>query len=217
MAVCEKCGQVHKPTLGTRPCNGHTKSYKAMVGQTVCAMHGGKGARNRAKGTERAADERARQLMKRFAGPIDITPSQGMLDSICWVAGYVQFLRQQVERVTNDATKTDDLIWGKTKDKTGGNDAGTTYEAKPSAWSAELGVWQDRLTKLCTEAIRIGIEERKVRLAEKQGELVADVITRITGGILDALTTAGLTADLAKVFREALAIEAPRHLRLLTS
>ena len=155
--------------------------------------------------------------MKRFAGPVDISPAQGMLDSICWVAGYVQFLRQQVERVTNDAADADDVIWGKTKDKTGGDDAGTTYEAKPSAWTAELGVWQDRLTKLCTEAIRIGIEERKVRLAEKQGELVADVITRITSGILDSLTAAGLSVDLAKVFREALAVEGPRHLRLLTS
>jgi NADH dehydrogenase FAD-containing subunit len=46
-------------------------------------------------------------------------------------------------------------------------------------WVDLLGQWHDRLVRICAEAIRAGIEERRVRIAEQQGALVADVIRKI--------------------------------------
>jgi hypothetical protein len=39
------------------------------------------------------------------------------------------------------------------------------------------------LVKVCAEAIRCGIEERYVRLAESQGKLVADAVKAILGDL----------------------------------
>lgn len=214
---CSKCGKVHVSATGGRCCTGHRRrdgracTKNALAGQDVCGSHGGQAPQAKAAAARRITEQKAEAIMRRFeavtrrfAGPIDTTPTQALLDSVRWVAGYVEFLREQVARITNDAAEVDDLIWGKTKHKTGGDDAGTTEEAKPSAWDALLGTWQDRLTRLCAEAIKVGIEERRVRLAEQQGALVADVIRGILGEL-------ALTPEQAARVSEVV----PRHLRLL--
>ena len=55
-----------------------------------------------------------------------------------------------------------------------------------------------------TPAIKAGVEERRVRLAESQGELVAGVIRAI-------LSDLGLTVEQQALVGEVV----PRHLRLL--
>jgi hypothetical protein len=208
--TCPRCQQLHASAAGARACTGHRRrdgapcTKNALAGQDVCRSHGGGSPQAKAAAVRRVTEQKAEAIMGRFAGPVDTTPTRALLDSVRWVAGYVEFLREQVARITNDATDVDDLIWGKTKHKTGGDDAGTTEEAKPSAWDALLGTWQERLTKLCTEAIRAGIEERRVRLAEQQGALVADVIRGILGEL-------ALTPEQAARVPEVV----PRHLRLL--
>lgn len=214
--ACDRCDQEHLTKWGRPACTGHSLGRlrpeiagKACRnppnrGQEKCGKHGGNSPQALAKAEQRVTEQKAARIMARFGGPIDTSPTQALLDSVRWVAGYVAFLREQVERVTNDAEQADELVWGKTKHKTGGDDAGTTYEAAPNAWLPLLGTWQDRLTKLCAEAIKAGIEERRVRLAEQQGALVADVIRGILGEL-------ALTPEQAAKVSEVV----PRHLRLL--
>lgn len=170
-------------------------------GLTVCRWHGGAAPQVKRKAEERRQQQEAERIMRMLGEPIDTTPAEALLDTVKRTAGYVAFLRDRVAEV--DA---EDLVWGKTREKDGGDDRGTTYESKPNAWLALLGEWQDRLVKTCTAALSAGIEERRVRLAEQQGALVADVIR----GILDDL---GLTPEQTALVADVV----PRRLRLLTA
>ena len=64
---------------------------------------------------------------------------------------------------------------------------------------------QDRLARYATAALRAGVEERRVRLAEDQGALVAQVIRRI----LDRL-------DLSEWQAEMVGSVVPEELRALS-
>ena len=71
------------------------------------------------------------------------------------------------------------LTWGITKVKEGGDDAGTTSEAKPAIEYVMLREASDRLAAYAKAAIQAGIAERHVRLAESQGAIVAEAFTRV--------------------------------------
>jgi hypothetical protein len=79
------------------------------------------------------------------------------------------------------------LVWGQTeyRDKTGGEDAGQTVveQATINIWYQLYLKEREHLAKVCSLALRAGIEERRVKLAENQGLLVADVIRRILGSL----------------------------------
>ena len=79
------------------------------------------------------------------------------------------------------------LVWGQTeyRDKTGGDDAGQTVveQAGINIWYQLYLKEREHLAKVCALALRAGIEERKVKLAESQGALVADVIRRILNAL----------------------------------
>jgi hypothetical protein len=197
--ICPDCRVVHLDRFGNNACVGHVTydrdSYvkgqdrkkldqpRACLnppkpGLSVCDKHGAKAEQAKAAGKQRDAERKASQIMRRFGGPIDTTPSEALLDTVKWTAGYVAWLRDKVAAVTSD----EKLIWGQTR-RTTGERASVTHEATTNAWLALLGEWSDRLVRVCAEAIRAGIEERRVRLAEAQGALVADVIRKILGDL----------------------------------
>ena len=204
---CDECGQEHVAKInGARPCMGHANIHDeatdrivgkrpcmkgAMRGLDVCRNHGGSSPQAKAKAQRQLAEEKAEKVLRRFGAPIDTSPTEGLLDMVRWTAGYVAWLREKVAEVESD----DALIWGVTKETQGdvvvGDGAAaelqkattTVSEAKPNAWLVLLAEWSDRHIKACSEAIRCGIEERRVRLAEQQGALVADVIRAILGDL----------------------------------
>lgn len=91
------------------------------------------------------------------------------------------------------------LVWGQTeyRDKAGGEDAGQTVveQATPNAWYLMYMKEREHLAKVCTMALKAGIEERRVRLAEQDGQKVAMVLQRI----LNALN---LTPEQARMYPE---------------
>jgi hypothetical protein len=167
-------GQDRKKLPKPKPCGRDPR-----IGLDRCTMHGAGTAASKAASQQIAAKAKAEQAMRRFGGPIDTTPSEALLDTVKWTAGYVGWLREKVASVSSDER----LVWNQTRRKLGGHDTGTTHEAKPNPWLTLLGEWSDRLVKVCAAAISAGIEERRVRLAEQQGALVADVIRKILGDL----------------------------------
>lgn len=208
MGECGTCGQIHVAALvGHRPCIRHRSRSgapcrgNAMLGLEVCGAHGGRARQVKAAGRRRAAEQKARTLVQTYGLKIETTATEALLEEVKWTAGHVQWLREKVAELEEQA-----LVWGRTREKAGGDDWGRTDEAKPNAFLVLYQTERTHLVKVCSEAIKAGIEERRVRLAEQQGALVADVIKRI----LDDL---GLTPTQQAQVAEVV----PRHLRLLTA
>lgn len=88
-------------------------------------------------------------------------PAEVVIAEICWAAGHVEWLRQRVadadpERLLSDANNP--LL---------------------DAYNDE----RDRLVRMAAVALKAGVEERRVRLAEEQGRVVSELIRRILTGV----------------------------------
>lgn len=180
-----------------QPCKG-----PSVTGSDKCRMHLGK------KAVSVIAESRARDLVETYGRKVETTATEALLDEVQWTAGHVAWLRDRVREIENLETDPGSgehpLVWGKTRRKTGGEDWGETEEAAPSIWLKLYQQERTHLVKVCSEAIRAGIEERRVRLAEQQGALVAQVIRAI-------LTDLDLSAEQQARIPEIV----PRHLRAL--
>lgn len=201
-------------TDGARRCWGRSKQKggqcgsAALAGQNVCRHHGGASQQARAKAQERLVEERARGLMATYGRKIETTATEALLDEVQWTAGHVAWLRERVQEIEAAAAPGSEsaLVWGVTKKKTGGEDWGQTEEAVPNVWLKLYQTERAHLVKVCSEAIKAGIEERRIRLAESQGQLVAHAIRAI-------LADLGLTGEQQARVSEVV----PRHLRALAS
>ena len=142
--------------------------------------------------------------MRLVATPVDIDPAQALLDLVHWTAGECMYWREQVQRLAEDSPEK--LTWGKTREKTGGDDYGTTEEAKPNIAYLMLTDAQERLAKFATAALRAGVDERRVKLAEDQGRVLVDVVK----AILDQL-------DLSTDQRDMIPTVVPETIRLFAS
>ncbi|WP_235020185.1 hypothetical protein [Ruania rhizosphaerae] len=183
--------------------SGEQCKRRPAIGQRVCAVHGGKSPQAKKAAARRIAEAEARAAVVTFGLPVDVAPSEALLEEVRWTAGHVQWLRGRVQQLEPDA-----LTWGETKrvDKGSGAEPGidTTEAAAVNVWLDLYYRERAHFVAVCTAALKAGVEERRVRLAEQQGELVAVVIRRI----LDDLQLTPAQAELAPGV-------AARHLRAI--
>lgn len=170
------------PKDPSRRCTARNRQGKqcgkpAVPGALVCPLHGGAAPQVRDAGLRRIAMADAKQAAEQLGLLIEISPEQALLDEVQRCAGMLAFYQARVEEIAD--TGVNSLVWGLTKVKVGGEDGGETFEAARSVWLQLFNEERDRLVKVCAAALRAGIEERRVKLAEQQGILVAAVIRRI--------------------------------------
>lgn len=213
---CPKCGQPHPRCQAHRKSDGLPCTQRAMHGQAVCKVHGGMAKQNRAAAARRLAEAQASTAVRTLGLRVDVSPAEALLDEVQWTAGHVLWLRGKVQELDgdmivsgeDDQARRDPLVWGTTevRDTQGGEYPGTTTVAKaaPSVWYVLYTQERAHLVTVCSAALKAGVEERRVQLAEKQGELVAQVIR----GVLDDL---GLTPEQ----EERVGLVVPARLRLL--
>lgn len=182
----------------------------AIKGAKTCLAHGSGSKKARAAAARRVEEEKANRQAQKAVELLgiqrDISPSEALLEEVRWTAGHVDWLRDRVKELERQQ-----LVWGKTKEKTatgGEEDEGSGVEVTeasvPSVWYTLYERERAHLVAVCTAALRAGVEERRVRLAEAQGEQVAAVIR----AILDDL---GLTVEQQRL----VATVVPTRLRLL--
>lgn len=150
----------------------------AMKGQQVCPKHGGSSPQARKAAALRLQEEGARRAMTAYGQSFNTTATEALLNEVCRTAGHVEWLSQKVAELQEG-----ELIWGTTRVKEGGQDGGTTQEAQAHMWLKLYREERAHLVRVCSEAIRCGIEERYVRLAEAHGQLVADALKAILGDL----------------------------------
>lgn len=192
-----------------RRCTGRTRKGRpcrrfAITGGTVCPTHGGSAPQVKAAAQRRHVRRQAEEeWVNTFGSPIETDPTQAVLDVLSWTAGHVAWLRDRVR-----ATSPEALVWGVTTevDHQSGEFPGldTTHAAKPNIWVELYGQERDRLVRMAKVAHDMGIEERRLVLAERVGGLMADLLR----GVLDEL-------DLTDAQQAAARLAVPRHLALI--
>lgn len=188
-----KCGGTNRQGV---PCGNAAGKGTDHLGSGNCKNHGG----STPSGRRYAQTELAKRAVQTYGLPREVAPDVALLEEVHRTAGHVAWLQQKVADIEHD-----DLVWGKVEevDKGAGEFTGVdiTYRAQANIWLDLYQRERKHLTDVCKAALSAGIAERQVKLAEQQGTLIAQVITRI----LDDLS---LSADQRALVSEVV----PRHL-----
>jgi hypothetical protein len=190
------------------PCRAGKGKGTNHVGWGRCKHHGGNTPAGIAAAQREMQEHTLREAMVTYGLPREIEPSEALLEEIARTAGHIDWLREQIERVGGE--RVDSLITGPRLVKTVEGPAGrvqiTEVAAAVNLW---LALYQDErrhLVQVCRTALAAGVEERRVRLAEQQGNLLAQVIRSVLGDL-------ELTPDQWSRVSEVV----PRHLRAVAS
>lgn len=169
--AAEQCTATAKTT-------GQRCQRPVVKGATVCRFHGGAARQVKAKATTRLQLANAEAEVARLGARRDIHPAEALLELVHWTAGEVDYWRTRVQQLDDD-----DLTWGLTQHREGVGPEGPvnikTQEAKPHIAYTMLERASDRLASYAAAALKAGVDERRVRLAESQGALVGEVLRRI--------------------------------------
>ena len=173
-------------------CNGTTKTGRCrkwpIKDAAVCRTHGGSAPQVRAAAEARQRDREAVLATETFGLPVPVDAHTALLEELHRTAGAVQWLSAVVADLERD-----DLVWGRIREVHGvqqdeGQQAKTTKQAGTNAF---VRLWQEErrhLVLVAKACVDVGIEERRVQLAEAAGQQLASVIR----AVLDRL---GLTDE----------------------
>lgn len=170
-----------------------------IPGAKTCRFHGSGTKRSKAKAARVVAAREAEKAVATLGLAVDISPTDALLEEVKWTAGHVAWLRERVEELDEEA-----LTWGTAQHSSGPEGTTITEKAGPSIWYELYAQERRHLVVVCAAALRAGVEERRVQVAEAQGAQLAAVIR----AILDDLR---LTAAQQKL----VASVVPRHLRAI--
>lgn len=124
---------------------------------------------------------RQKNGMPHLGDPIEVDPGIALLQEIHRCAGHVVWLEAKVRSLEED-----DLVFNKTLEVSEEvyGDEGRNYTLSRSERKAEISKWWDLYTQerkhlavVSAAAIRAGIEERRVRLAERSVDALENAIT----------------------------------------
>jgi ribosomal protein L35AE/L33A len=172
------------PTCDRPRCNGTTSAggrcrKQPVKGATVCRTHGGSAPQVRAAAEQRLLERQALVAAEAFGLPREVDPHTALLEELHRAAGAVQWLGALVADLERES-----IVWGKVKETHGtqlekGTDNGTTKAAAVNVWVRLWTEERDRLAKVAKTCVDVGIEERRVRLAESAGQQLAAVIRSV--------------------------------------
>lgn len=184
--VCERCGKIHDPTK----CKAHAKrqggaqcQLPPMDGQEVCGVHGGRNPKARAAGAARVAETKMREAL----GRLNIVPVENPLLELQSLAGEATAWKQMcAEHVSN------------LRSMRYGTDGGEAIRGEIVLFERAM----DRCIVVLTAIAKLNIDERLVRIAESQRNMIVQAVDA-------AIAAAGITGPPAIEARKAVG----RHLR----
>lgn len=150
------------------------------LGTGRCRNHGGASPQAQLAGVVQLARREASVM----GAPLDVDPIKAILECIAIVAGEVQYCSARIAELEEHeaAGKAVLVVERPLKDMGGAEDPSVTVEERREQ-APGLHIWivarreaMDRLVQYSNVAIKAGIAERQVSLAEQQGELIARVL-----------------------------------------
>ena len=183
---------------GAKTKNGGTCQRDPVPDARRCHYHGGSSPQSLKAAERKRQTREARRALTLFGEtPAEhVDPAEALLELIARKHHEVNALREVLQLIA-DGWDGDDLmrhpyVWGVVKHEQGTGPEGyidrTTSAAEPSVWWKLLREAEDQLARYTTAALKAGIEERKVRIAEAQAVMMAQVVDR-------ALTRMGITPE----------------------
>lgn len=182
------------PPPPERQCTAKSKQSKerckkwAEPGLDVCRMHGGSTPRAKAAGQRNVQQAAARAAVQTYGLPVEIDPLDALLAELHRTAGHVAWLGTIVQGLDRSELRQRTM-------------AGSV----PSVWVALYQDERKHLAAVAASCLRAGVDERRIQLAERQGQLVAEAIR----GILSDLGVDPATEQARTVVR--------RHLMAVAS
>ena len=175
---------------------------RPMKGATVCETHGGRAPQVKAAAARRLAEQAAAEAVAIYGLPVDVSPTEALLEEVRWTAGHVAWLRARVQEVEERQ-----LTAGVAEQRID-PEGGKTVIIKTTAhiWVELYQRERRHLVDVCAAALKAGVEERQIRLAERQGDLVAAAIEAILGDL-----------ELSPAQQARVSEVVPRHLRAITA
>lgn len=160
-----------------RKCRGHSKRDGkhcgdwAADGAEVCRRHGAAAPQVKAAAARRQGQAKAAKALATYGLPVEVDPLDALLGELHRTAGHVAWLGALIAELQHehDNLRGSDL-------KQYSVETGTT---RPSVWVELYQHERAHLAKVAKDCLAANIDERRVKLAEDQGRLVADVIRRI--------------------------------------
>jgi hypothetical protein len=175
--TCPTCGL----TMHPRKCRAHSKRADkkhcgdwAADGAEVCRRHGGAAKQVKAAAAKRKELAIATKAVATYGLPLEVDPFNALLGELHRTAGIVAWLGLLIGELPHDHG---DLRHSALKQY------GAETGERPSVWIELYQKERAHLAKVATDCLRAGVEERKVRIVEEQGQLIADVIRRIVSGL----------------------------------
>lgn len=139
-----------KTTRGEGTCQLSAGHGTDHPGVGRCKFHGGCTPSHQ----KSAAEEMVRRGLLFYGVPQDVAPQEALLGEVHRSAGHVAFLEEQI--------REEDLP-----------------EEEASSKLALYQAERRHLVQVCQVALHAGVEERAVKLAERQGQMLADAIRGI--------------------------------------
>jgi hypothetical protein len=216
-------GRLMARCTGTSKQSGEQCKRQAHPGAEVCVMHGAGAPQVRRAAARRLALAEAHAELVKLGHPLEIDPAEAMLEMVYEAAGNVAVLRRLVQqlrhefgtaeapyRVGDDGELVLDVDPDVQADALGrAGIAGFTgsekkpNEALPHVFVVMYDDERDRLVKWAKACRDAGVDERRVRLAEEQGRLLADAFRSVLDGFVAGLLAAGLHGEqVRQVYRE---------------
>lgn len=143
-----------------------------------CKWHGGAAPNYR----QQVSKLRAAAAVEQYGLPREIDPHDALLEELARTAGHVDWLRLQIANLehsdAHDGTPKPNNNGSKLVAPVGGGADGYP-EYKPSVWIQMYNEERKHLIQVSKTCIQAGIEERKIKLAEAQGNIIASVLRRV--------------------------------------
>jgi len=180
-------------------------------------MHGGGASRVKAKAAERVRQAEIVEAARTFGLTRDgVSEEQALREELSRTLGNIAWLTVVVADL-----EAEDVFWGRTAEETGresgsgtGGDTSRDHatirrEARLNVAVAYLMEERKHLKSLAVEMVRLGLQEREVRIEEQQGHLWASVMRAVLGDEALGLSPAQLEIAPGIVSRHLRALGTP--------